>query len=75
MQGWEPIMPTFKGQVNEEELIQLLAFIKSLRRGQTPVRTEDFPPPLGAAETPPGGNPKPSQAVPTNRTEGKSSQP
>ena len=65
VQGWESIMPTFKGQVNEEELIQLLAYIKSLKPGRTPVRTEDFPPPLGAPETPPGGNPKPPQAVPT----------
>ena len=75
VQGWESIMPTFKGQVNEEELIQLLAYIKSLKRGQTPVRTEEFRPPLGAPETPPGGNPKPPQSVPTSRPEGKSSQP
>ena len=74
VQGWESIMPTFKGQVNEEELIRLLAFIKSLKPGRTPVRTEDFPPPLGAPETPPGGNPKPPQAVPTDRPEGKSNQ-
>jgi len=46
--GWEPIMPTFKGQVNEEELIQLIAYLKSLKRDQTPVRTEDFPAPVGA---------------------------
>jgi len=51
--GWEPIMPTFEGQLadpsvdltQEEALIQLLAFLKSLKPGQTPVRTEDFPPP------------------------------
>lgn len=51
--GWEPIMPTFEGQLadpsadltQEEALIQLLAYLKSLRPGQTPVRTEDFPPP------------------------------
>jgi|SRR5271169_3227932 len=28
--GYTPIMPTFKGQVSEEELLQLIAFIKSL---------------------------------------------
>jgi cytochrome c oxidase subunit 2 len=28
--GYNPIMPTFKGQVNEEQLLQLIAFIKSL---------------------------------------------
>ena len=41
VEGWEPIMPTFEGQVNEEELIQLIEFIKHLRSGQTPQRTED----------------------------------
>jgi cytochrome c oxidase subunit 2 len=48
--GYEPIMPTFRGQVNEEEIIQLIAFIRSLGRGQTPTRVEEFPPP---ATTPP----------------------
>jgi cytochrome c oxidase subunit 2 len=51
--GWEPIMPTFEGQLadpnedltQEEAMIQLLAFLKTLRPGQTPNRTEDFPPP------------------------------
>ncbi|HEY7155639.1 MAG TPA: cytochrome c oxidase subunit II [Gemmataceae bacterium] len=75
VQGWESIMPTFKGQVDEEDLIKLLAFIKSLKPGGTPTRTEDFPPPLGAPEVPPGGNPKPRDAVPTSRPEGKNSQP
>jgi cytochrome c oxidase subunit 2 len=75
VQGWEPIMPTFKGQVNEEELIQLLAYIKSLRAGQTPVRTEDFPPPLGAPTMPPEGKPRPPESVPTSPSEGKSSKP
>src|SRR5262249_31693425 len=36
VQGWEPIMPTFKGQVSEEDLIKLIAYIKSLRPGDTP---------------------------------------
>src|SRR5262249_31296585 len=38
--GWHPIMPTFHRKVNEEELIQLVAFIKSLGTGQTPTRNE-----------------------------------
>ena len=29
--GFGPIMPTFQGQVNEDQLVQLLAFIKSLQ--------------------------------------------
>jgi cytochrome c oxidase subunit II len=30
--GYTPIMPTFKGQVSEEGLMQIIAYIKSLRR-------------------------------------------
>ena len=36
--GFQPIMPSYKGQVDEEEMIQLIAFIKALRPGQTPRR-------------------------------------
>jgi cytochrome c oxidase subunit 2 len=53
--GYENIMPTFKGQVSEEEVYQLIAFIKSLKRGQTPPRVEEFPPPV---TTPPINEPK-----------------
>jgi len=67
VQGWEPIMPTFKGQADEEDLIKLLSYIKSLRPGQTPVRNEEFLPPLGAPKVPRGGNPKSSEAVPTSK--------
>ncbi len=28
--GYQPVMPTFKGQVNEEELLQLITYIKTL---------------------------------------------
>jgi cytochrome c oxidase subunit 2 len=30
VQGYQPIMPTFKGQVTEEQLVSLVAYIKSL---------------------------------------------
>ncbi len=30
VQGYKPIMPTFKGQVTEEQLLQLIAYVKSL---------------------------------------------
>jgi cytochrome c oxidase subunit 2 len=29
--GWAPIMPAFRGQVNEEEMLQLVDYIKSLK--------------------------------------------
>jgi cytochrome c oxidase subunit 2 len=48
--GYENIMPTFKGQVSEEEILALIAFIKSLKPGETPNRVESYPPP---ASTPP----------------------
>jgi cytochrome c oxidase subunit 2 len=43
--GYENIMPTFRGQVSEEEIIQLIAFIKALRQGETPKRVEEYPQP------------------------------
>lgn len=30
VEGYNPIMPTFKGQINEEQLMNLIAYIKSL---------------------------------------------
>jgi cytochrome c oxidase subunit 2 len=30
VEGYQPIMPTFKGQITEEQLVQLVAYIKSL---------------------------------------------
>ena len=33
--GFQPIMPTFQGQVSEEDLIRLLSYVKSLPAPQT----------------------------------------
>jgi cytochrome c oxidase subunit 2 len=44
--GYDPIMPTFEGQVNAEEMIQLIEYIRYLRPGQTPKRTEEAEPPV-----------------------------
>jgi len=35
VRGFQPIMPTFQGQVSEEQLLQLLSYIKSLSPGKT----------------------------------------
>jgi cytochrome c oxidase subunit II len=43
--GYQPIMPSYAGQVDEEEMLQLLAFLKGLKPGQTPRRTENSDPP------------------------------
>jgi cytochrome c oxidase subunit 2 len=32
--GFEPIMPTFEGQVSEEEILEIIAHVKSLRGGE-----------------------------------------
>jgi cytochrome c oxidase subunit II len=34
--GFDPIMPSFKGQVSEEQIIQLVAYLKSLSTGRIP---------------------------------------
>ncbi|MGH9678090.1 MAG: c-type cytochrome, partial [Candidatus Acidiferrum sp.] len=55
--GYKPIMPPFQlkdkqgnGQITEEDLMKLVAFIKSLRKGETPMRVEEAQPPeLGTA--------------------------
>jgi cytochrome c oxidase subunit 2 len=56
--GWEPIMPTFKGQVSEEEIFLLIAYFKTLHKGQTPRRVERYPPPT---TTPPINAPEPKR--------------
>jgi cytochrome c oxidase subunit II len=43
--GFQPIMPTFQGLIKEDELVELIAYIKSLKRGQTPPRVEETMPP------------------------------
>ncbi|MFO0878856.1 MAG: cytochrome c oxidase subunit II [Gemmataceae bacterium] len=43
--GWRPIMPTYKEQVNEDDLIRLVAYLKSLKTGETPSRVEHADPP------------------------------
>jgi cytochrome c oxidase subunit 2 len=61
--GFEYIMPTFKelfdekGQPKEEDLLKLIAFIKSLKAGQTPTRVEQAESPPRAAESPKGQEP------------------
>lgn len=43
--GWENIMPSFRNDVNEEEIAALIVYIQSLKPGKTPRRVESFPPP------------------------------
>jgi len=63
VEGFQPIMPTFKGQVTEEQLVSLVAYIKSLSgvTGATPTSTAAAPAantaaPAPAANTAPQSN-------------------
>jgi cytochrome c oxidase subunit II len=71
--GWEPIMPHFdQTKVSEEDLIKVIAYLKSLKKGETPDRTEQWVAPVGAPTEPPGpksadpkgADPKPSDPMP-----------
>ncbi|HKO95503.1 MAG TPA: cytochrome c oxidase subunit II [Pyrinomonadaceae bacterium] len=60
--GFGPIMPTFQGQVTPDQLIQIMAFIKSLRG---PGAQTTAPPAAPAAVASPSTNAAPRQAAPT----------
>ena len=36
--GYQPVMPSFQGMVSEENLMQLIAYIKTLKRPEAPVK-------------------------------------
>jgi cytochrome c oxidase subunit 2 len=59
--GYQPIMPSFAGQIDEEGLLRLIAFLKSLEWGQTPPRVERSPPPA-AQPSPAAPAPRPTAA-------------
>jgi len=54
VKGFQPLMPTFQGQVNEEDLLKLLAYVKS----------------LGAMRLPPGAAPQQPPAASATSTRG-----
>jgi cytochrome c oxidase subunit 2 len=50
--GFGPIMPTFQGQVTEDQLVQLLAYIKSLHGAGPATAPSPSPSPARAAASP-----------------------
>src|SRR5436190_6340432 len=62
--GFGPIMPSFQGQVTEEQLLQLVAYIKSLSTAKPETATAKPPPPSAQ----PSATPK---ASPTGSPSGK----
>lgn len=77
VQGYQPNMPTFQGQISEDALLQLIAYIKSLSKGAAGTQgaaaavvgtseaqaamTETQPPPIEHATPPTGDQPAAAQ--------------
>src|SRR5207237_3058079 len=57
--GFGPIMPSFQGQVNEEQLLQLVAYVKSLSTTKPKTPTAKPPANMNAKPSPtPFGSPR-----------------
>jgi len=55
--GFGPIMPSFQGQVNEEQLLQLVAFVKSLSTAKRETVTAKPPPANAKPSASPASSP------------------
>ncbi len=71
VEGFQPIMPTFKGQVTEEQLISLVAYIKSLSKNASASTTPGAPNPMTTNNSNAAGNTKlaSNPNAPKNTTE------
>jgi len=38
VEGYQPVMPPFQGLISEEQLMQLIAYVKSLTPSQAPAQ-------------------------------------
>lgn len=56
--GFGPIMPSFQGQVSEEQLLQVVAFVKSLSTSKPETVTAKPPPPAAKTNATPMSTPK-----------------
>jgi cytochrome c oxidase subunit II len=52
VKGYEPVMPTFQGQVSEESILQLIAYIKSIGPQVKQAGAPGASPPAAASPTP-----------------------
>jgi cytochrome c oxidase subunit 2 len=59
--GFQPIMPTFQGQVSEEDLIKLLAYVKALPPDRVPPVSSRPPVPTAHGRLEAGGTPEGNQ--------------
>lgn len=63
VEGYQPIMPTFKGQVTEEQLISLVAYIKSLSGDTSGASSAPAPMSKPAANKPETAKPEANKAA------------
>jgi cytochrome c oxidase subunit 2 len=56
--GFGPIMPSFQGQISEEQLLQVVAYVKSLSTAKPETGTAKPPPPAAQASAKPSASPK-----------------
>jgi len=45
--GYQPLMPTFQGQLTEEQILALTAYVKSLQSQPVPATGAGIAPPTG----------------------------
>ncbi|HEX8169331.1 MAG TPA: cytochrome c oxidase subunit II [Thermoanaerobaculia bacterium] len=67
--GFQPIMPTFQGQVNEDDLLRLIAYVRTIGSGQpnaTPVESAQSLQTSAGAVTATAGASGPGPATTTN---------
>jgi cytochrome c oxidase subunit 2 len=66
--GWKPIMPPYHpGLATEEDVLNLIAYIRSLKPGDLPQRVERTPTPIGGAPKASEGNPTPPKPPEPNK--------
>jgi cytochrome c oxidase subunit 2 len=69
--GYEPIMPTFQGQVTEEQIAMIIQYIKSIGPGQSAAASSSASGPSGA-----GARPTPAPAAkPVEQAPGQATKP
>ena len=70
VEGFQPIMPTFKGQVTEEQIVSLVAYIKSLsgvQPGTSMAPSSALPPAANTNASPPSKASNTNTAVKSNK--------
>jgi cytochrome c oxidase subunit II len=66
--GWDPVMPTFQGQLTEEQLSQLIAYVRSLGGTGSAAAGGTGGPASGAADTAGGEMDAPTPQTPGDST-------